>query len=76
MEQSFFELKVALAESSSLFDLDPKTKLIFYTQEQPFLEILNRAKTYGIDLSHISSALYSPDLHEDLAQHLGIFWGR
>lgn len=30
-----------------------------------------KAKNFGIDLAYISSALYSPDLHEDLAQHLG-----
>ena len=73
LEQSFFELKSQLLESKVYHNTDPKTKLIFYTEEQQLTSLLHKAKFLGIDLSHVPSALYSPDLHEDLAQHLGTF---
>ena len=36
------------------------------------METLHKAKMLGVDLSQVPSALYSPDLHEDLTQHLGM----
>ena len=48
-----------------------KTKLIFYCKEYNLLEIINRAHSFAIDLSNSPIALYSPNVHPDLSQHLG-----
>ena len=65
------DLKLQIMECSHYTIKAPKVKLIFYAQECHFVDIIDRAKSFGIDLSLISSAIYSPDLHEDLAGHLG-----
>lgn len=72
VEQSFLELKVQVMECMSSITVAPKVKLVFYAQECHFVDVIARAKSFGIDISLISSAIYSPDLHEDLAQHLGM----
>jgi len=53
--------------------IDPKTKLIFYSPEEHYTRTIAKAKTVNIDLTGLPAAIYSPDLHEDLTQHLGNF---
>jgi hypothetical protein len=63
VEQSFIELKIQLLESSHALKTGPKTKLVFYSHEQHLVSTIAKAKLFGIDLSTVPAALYSPDLH-------------
>jgi hypothetical protein len=71
VEQSFFDLKAQLQESTPPLSAGLKSKLIFYSRESHLLEIINRAALFGIDLNQSPLALYSSNVHPDLSEHLG-----
>lgn len=50
---------------------DNKTKVVVYGYESSLTDLIARADSYGVDVNNLPFVLYSPGLHNDLAQFIG-----